>query len=161
MAIEAARGMGWVSYRPDFRDYTPGHPTILELTCKLKSERGFAGAPPRSIDLRKWCAPIQNQGSLNSCRANAASGIIQYFQNRAYGKYAAPSRLFIYRATRNLLHWTGDTGANLRTTMGTLAMFGAHRRNTGPMSRLRPTSTKNPPHFVTRCSAKDPYTANL
>jgi C1A family cysteine protease len=34
------------------------------------------------------------------------------------------SRLFLYKATRELLHWTGDTGAYLRSTIGALALFG-------------------------------------
>ena len=31
----------------------------------------------------------------------------------------------MYKATRNLLHWTGDTGAFLRSAMGALVLFGA------------------------------------
>ena len=34
------------------------------------------------------------------------------------------SRLFLCKATGNLLRWTGDTGAYLRTTMGALVLFG-------------------------------------
>ncbi|MBI5328596.1 MAG: cysteine protease, partial [Deltaproteobacteria bacterium] len=34
------------------------------------------------------------------------------------------SRLFLYKVTRNILHWTGDTGAFLRSTMGALVLFG-------------------------------------
>lgn len=34
------------------------------------------------------------------------------------------SRLFLYKTTRNLLHWTGDTGAFLRSTMQSMVLFG-------------------------------------
>ena len=78
-----------------------------------------------SVDLRAFCSPIEDQEALGSCTANAAAGLIEYFEKRAFGKYADASRLFIYKATRNLLGLTGDTGAYLRTTMGALVLFGA------------------------------------
>ena len=34
------------------------------------------------------------------------------------------SRLFVYKVTRNLLGWTGDTGAHLRTAMHAVRAFG-------------------------------------
>ncbi|HEV8524533.1 MAG TPA: C1 family peptidase [Terriglobales bacterium] len=50
---------------------------------------------------------------------------VEYFGKRASGRYIDASRLFIYKATRNLLGLAGDTGAYLRSTMGALALFGA------------------------------------
>jgi C1A family cysteine protease len=79
--------------------------------------------PPR-IDLRRWMSPIEDQGSIGSCTANAGVGLIEYFERRAYGRHVDRSRLFLYKATRNLLHWNGDTGAFLRTTMAAMALFG-------------------------------------
>jgi C1A family cysteine protease len=76
------------------------------------------------VDLRSWCSPIENQGALGSCTANAGVGIVEYFERRAYGKHIDASRLFLYKTTRNMLHWTGDTGAFLRSTMGALVLFG-------------------------------------
>jgi C1A family cysteine protease len=81
-------------------------------------------ASPASTDLRAWCSPIENQGSLGSCTANAGVGVVEYFERRAFGKHINASRLFLYKVTRNLLHLTGDTGAYLRSTMGALALFG-------------------------------------
>jgi C1A family cysteine protease len=69
-------------------------------------------------------SPIENQGSLGSCTANAGVALVEYFERRAFGRQVEASRLFLYKATRNLLHWDGDTGAFLRTTMGALALFG-------------------------------------
>ncbi len=79
---------------------------------------------PASVDLRAWCSPIEDQESIGSCTAHAGVGIVEYFERRAFGKHIDASRLFLYKATRNLLRWTGDTGAFLRSTMGALVLFG-------------------------------------
>ena len=50
--------------------------------------------------------------------------MIEFYEKKAYGVWLDASRLFLYKATRNLLGWTGDTGAYLRTTMGAMALFG-------------------------------------
>jgi C1A family cysteine protease len=49
---------------------------------------------------------------------------MEYYERRAFGKHIDASRLFLYKATRNLLQWTGDTGAFLRSTMAAMALFG-------------------------------------
>jgi C1A family cysteine protease len=76
-------------------------------------------------DRRKEFTPVRNQAELGSCTSFAASGLIQYMQKQAFGSYTELSTRFIYKVTRNLLKWTGDTGAFLRTAMGTLTLFGA------------------------------------
>lgn len=50
--------------------------------------------------------------------------MFEYFQRRAFGEHLDESRLFLYKATRNLLHWTGDTGAFLRSAMKAMVLFG-------------------------------------
>jgi len=116
-------GMGWVPDRPDFRDYTEKDEPITTLLKKTKVVKA-PKALPGSVDLRAWCSPIEDQGSLGSCTANAGVGLMEYFEQRAMNKHIDASRLFLYKATRNLLHWTGDTGAYLRTTMGAMVLFG-------------------------------------
>ena len=66
-----------------------------------------------------------DQGQLGSCTANAAVGLLEYFERRTQGKYTDASRLFVYKTERDLLGWTGDTGAFLRTAMQALVLFGA------------------------------------
>lgn len=118
-------GMGWLPDYPDFRDYTPEHEIIQPLLKKTKISAGGGKIKlPPSVDLRPWCSPIENQGALGSCTANAGVGIVEYFERRSFGKYIDASRLFLYKVTRDLLHWTGDTGAFLRTTMEALTLFG-------------------------------------
>jgi len=116
-------GMGWVPDYPDFRDYNIGHDKIKPLLKKAKAGEA-AVKLPATVDLRAWCPPIENQGSLGSCTANAGVGVYEYFERRAFGNHIDASRLFLYKATRQMLHWTGDKGAFLRTTMGALVLFG-------------------------------------
>ena len=79
---------------------------------------------PATVDLREWCSPVKHQGKLNSCTAHSAAALVEYFQNRVYGKHIDVSRLFLYKVTRNLLNWEGDKGAYTRTTMKALTMIG-------------------------------------
>lgn len=129
--------MGWLPDYPDYRDYTwetetgrvaPGQVIPGESIKSMLKKTGVIApvkALPPTTDLRPWCSPIEDEGNLGSCTANAAAGAIEYFERRAFGKFLNASRLFIYKATRDFLHWTGDRGAFLRSTMGTLALFGA------------------------------------
>jgi len=117
-------GMGWLPDYPDFRDYTVEQDSMKAMLTKAGVAVTLKVSLPTFADLRAWCSPIENQGSLGSCTANAGVGIVEYFERRAFGKHIDASRLFLYKVTRDMLHWTGDTGAFLRSTMGALALFG-------------------------------------
>lgn len=121
---ETNSGMGWIPDYPDFRDYTESHEAINAVLAPTKVLKTSAKIPA-SVDLRAWCSAVEDQKSLGSCTAHAGIGIVEYYENRTFGKYTDASRLFLYKVTRNLLHWTGDTGAFLRSTMGALVLFGA------------------------------------
>jgi len=116
-------GMGWLPDYPDFRDYTEEQEEINKIIAPtgVLDAKGKISA---SVDLRAWCSPIEDQKSLGSCTAHACVGIVEYYEKRAFGRYIDASRLFLYKVTRNLLHWSGDTGAFLRSTMGALVLFG-------------------------------------
>ncbi len=116
-------GTGWLPPMPDLRDYSVQHKEIRTMAAKLGFGRKKA-ALPATVDLRQWCSPIENQLDLGSCSANASVGIVEYFERRANGKHIDGSRLFVYKATRNLMQVTGDTGAWLRNAMGALALLG-------------------------------------
>ena len=141
-------GTGWLPPLPDFRDYSEGHPQIQELTKKLRIGLGISSSLPDKADLRQWCPEIDNQGSLGSCTAHAAAGIVEYFEQKTYGKYNHASRLFIYKTTRNLLGVTGDTGAWLRNTMGALARCGAPEEKYWPYTDQDPAFDQEPSSFV-------------
>jgi C1A family cysteine protease len=120
-----ARKFGWIREYADINDYTFAAPKIAPMARTLKMGKVKNGNTPTSVDLRKWCSEVKDQGGLGSCTANAATGAVEYYQNKAYGKHIDASRLFLYKATRNLMHMTGDTGAYIRSTVGALALFGA------------------------------------
>lgn len=118
--------MGWLPDLPSIKDRDTGSASVKPLLAKLKGA-GAKSAPAKlaaSVDLRAWCPPIENQLSLGSCTANAGVGLLEYYERRAYGKHIDGSRLFLYKTTRNLLKWTGDTGAYLRSTLQALVVFG-------------------------------------
>lgn len=115
---------GWVHEYPDFRDYSPQHPKIVPLLNKLKMVPATKKKLPDSVDLRDCCSPVEDQKNLGSCTANAGVGLVEYFERRASGQHIDASRLFLYKTTRNLLCWEGDTGAYIRTTMGAMVLFG-------------------------------------
>ncbi len=117
-------GLGWQRDLPDIRDYTPETKQIEKLFHKSKALKPPKAGIKKSKDLTAWCSPIEDQGSLGSCTANAGVGIIEYYERRAFGQHLDASRLFLYKVTRRLLHWTGDTGAWLRTTMKAMVLFG-------------------------------------
>jgi C1A family cysteine protease len=137
MAEKVAKlGLGWLPDYPDFRDFTVEsdlvRPELQKVgqTDSIKAMRTTIGVvrprtgPPAQADLRQWCSPVEDQGQLGSCTANAGVGVVEYYERRAFGKHIDASRLFLYKVTRNLLHSTGDTGAYLRSTMGALVLFG-------------------------------------
>jgi len=120
------RGMGWLPDYPDFRDYTEKTDEIKTLLKSTSTKRTKIKAEslPAAVDLRPWCSPVEDQGMLGSCTANAGTGIIEYYERKAFGRHTDASRLFLYKVTRNLMKAKGDTGAYLRTTMGAMILFG-------------------------------------
>jgi C1A family cysteine protease len=149
--------MGWLPDYPDIRDLTSTtsevisprlkalrQPPVKEMLAQVKAEEPLATLPA-SMDLRPWCSKIEDQKNIGSCTAQAGVGLVEYFERRAFGKHLDASRLFLYKVTRNLLHFTGDTGAFLRTTMYALTLFGV------PPEEYYPYNTfdydKEPPSF--------------
>jgi C1A family cysteine protease len=151
-ALNLNVGTGWLPPMYDRRDYTATHPEIAPLLAKLAlPKRGLAAAAaalPPSVDLREFCSPIEDQGQLGSCTANAAIGVVEYYENRAFKKYLDGSRLFVYKNTRNLMGVTGDTGAWLRNAMGALVLCGVPNERYWPYTDQQPDFDQEPPSFV-------------
>lgn len=122
--MSEAYGMGWVPDRPDNRDFTDESETIKPLLKAIGIANPAKVTLDPKVDLRQWCSPIEDQGDLGSCTANAGVALVEYFERKAFGKHIDASRLFLHKTTRNLLGWTGDTGAYLRDTMKALVLFG-------------------------------------
>jgi len=130
-------GMGWMPDYPDFRDRTINYDKVPEkllrmgqkdsiktMLKKTRTEKKARVVLPASVSLLEWFSPVEDQGQLGSCTANAGIGLVEYFEKRAFQKHIDASRLFLYKATRNLMRQTGDNGAYLRSTMGALVLFG-------------------------------------
>ncbi len=117
-------GLGWMPDIPDYRDYNPEHPKIQPMVSGVGLADTEKLSLPAQVSLVGYCSPIEDQGALGSCTAQAGVGLLEYYERRAYRAHIDASRLFLYKVTRNLLGWTGDTGAYLRTTMGAMALFG-------------------------------------
>ena len=116
---------GWLKDYPDFRDFYQNGPVFKEALRKLKNNKDHA------VDLRKYCSPVEDQGNLGSCTANAAAGMVEFYEKKAFGNFLDASRLFIYKATRTLMKTKGDTGAYLRTTMKLLPILAYVLKNIG------------------------------
>jgi len=153
--MEDQHGLGWLPDVPKPSDYTETHSEVAPLLQKTRLAPRLAAAPaaalPAQVDLRNWFSPIEDQGSLGSCTANAAVGLLEYFQRRSKGGHIDASRLFLYKVERNLLGWTGDTGAYLRTAMEALVLFGAPPERfwsyDGQPSNTNPRYDLEPPAF--------------
>ena len=131
-------GMGWLRDFPDFRDATPerGLPEGVPLpegeqrdVPALLGELGVSTPAEEkalnpTIDRRGEFPSIEAQGSIGSCTANAGVALVEYFERKASGSHVDASRLFLYKATRNIMGLSGDTGAFLRTTMQAMVLFG-------------------------------------
>lgn len=138
-------GMGWERDLPDFRDRTPDTDSVRQILRRSRRLREAGKKLPAAIDLRTWCSPIEDQGDIGSCTANAGVALLEYFERRALGKHVDASRLFLYKATRNLLGWKGDDGAYLRTTMKAMALFGVPPEQYWPYNEAK--FNDEPPAF--------------
>ncbi len=142
-------GTGWLPPPPDLRDYTEAAPEIKEMAKKLGVLKGAKPkAAPAKVDLRDWCSPVEDQMGLGSCTAHAAVGIVEYLERRSFGKHVEGSRLFVYKATRNLMQVTGDKGAWLRNAMGALCHCGVPDEKYWPYTDAEPAFDEEPPSFV-------------
>lgn len=105
MSMPSKRGFqfGWLPDLPDHRDVL--YASVKKIKRKL----------PTSVDLRKQCPVIYDQGSLGSCTANALGAAFQFGQIKQSIDNFIPSRLFIYYNERVQIHTEqSDSGAFIR-----------------------------------------------
>jgi C1A family cysteine protease len=126
------KGTGWIPDYPSIRDYTLASKEVEPLFSKVRVATAQSTIKTKKLSLptkvhdeiRQYCSPVEDQGTLGSCTAQAGVGMVEYFERKAFGKHIDASRLFLYKVTRNILRLRGDTGAYLRSTMGALTLFG-------------------------------------
>jgi C1A family cysteine protease len=106
------RRYGWKPDRPDHRDFL-----YKEIKPRLTL--------PSQIDLTLQCSPVENQGELGSCTAQALVGNLEFLELKEQIPYLDLSRLFIYYNER-LLEGTikEDSGAMLRDGIKSLVKMG-------------------------------------
>ena len=104
---------GWLPDLPDHRDKL--YAAIAAPPRKL----------PAAVDLRAACSPVENQGALGSCTANALVGNLEFLERKASRPPMDLSRLFLYYNERALEGTIReDSGAFLRDGIKTLVKQG-------------------------------------
>jgi C1A family cysteine protease len=141
--VPGRKGMGWLRDHPSPRDYTVEQADVSKLLAKTSQPK--AAKLAATADLRQWCSPIEDQESLGSCTAHAGVGMLEYYERKACGHHINASRSFLYKATRKLGGFKGDSGAFLRTTIGAMALFGVPPERYWPYRIAR--FDKEPPAF--------------
>ncbi len=111
--VRRCRGLGWVPDIPDGRDYLY---RAIRPVIRL----------PKKTELRRYCSPVEQQGKLGSCTAQALAGNIEFLDRRDDGLHTDVSRLFIYYNERVIMDTVDyDSGASLRDGIKTLKNEGA------------------------------------
>lgn len=80
---------------------------------------------PDKVDLRTKCSPVESQGNLGSCTANALAGALEFLELQNGAVLVDLSRLFIYYNERVIEGSVKeDSGAFLRDGIKSLAKQG-------------------------------------
>ena len=118
---ELKHGYGWVPDLPDQRDFL------------YRAIRPAPGVVPHEVDLRPDCSPVEDQGNLGSCTANALVGALEFLEKKDSKPVKDLSRLFVYYNERVIEHSVKtDSGAMLRDGIKTLAKEGVCTEKTWP-----------------------------
>jgi C1A family cysteine protease len=120
------KGLGYLKGFNSHKDYSIDNPKVKDLVSKsiTKNKNKVPNKLALKKDLRKDFSPVRDQKDIGSCTAFSVSGMVEYMQKKAFGTYTQTSPLFIYKTTRKLLGLEGDTGAYMRSVMGSIVLFG-------------------------------------
>ena len=117
---------GWLPDRPDHRDLL--YAAIARPPKKM----------PASVDLRPQCSPVEDQGQLGSCTANALVGNLELLEKKGGRAVTDLSRLFVYYNERVLEGTINeDAGAFLRDGIKVLVKQGVCTEKNWPYNIAR------------------------
>jgi C1A family cysteine protease len=107
----------WRPSPPDHRDLIMPDPTLAPTLLVL----------PSVVDNRSLCSPVEDQGELGSCTANASTSAMEALYKKLGMPIIELSRLFVYYYTRKVEGTppTEDSGAFIRDVMKALSKYGA------------------------------------
>jgi len=124
---------GWIPDLPDQRDFL------------YSAIRAAPARMPKAVDLSSFMSPVEDQGQLGSCTANALAGALEFLELKAGEKLVDLSRLFVYYNERALEHSIGiDSGAMLRDGIKSLAKQGVCAEKKWPYIISRFTKKPSP-----------------
>lgn len=129
-------GYGWMPDLPDQRD-------ILYTAV-----RAVPAVLPPAVDLRPLCSPIEDQGNLGSCTANALVGALEFLEKKDKVRVVNLSRLFIYYNERVIEHSVkSDSGAMIRDGIKTLKNQGVCAERKWPYVISKFAAKPGPPCY--------------
>jgi len=121
------RVYGWKPDLPDMRDHL--------FTAK---RRIIAEELPRKVDLREKCSPVEDQGQIGSCTAQAIVGCLECLEISRTKVFTDLSRLFLYYKERELENSVNiDQGAYIRDGIKVLAKIGVPHEDLWPYNMAR------------------------
>jgi len=131
--------MGYLPDVPDARDFGIKERKFSErikaLAARQKKSKNVIPAylldSTKTVDVSAFSllptgffSPIEDQGPIGSCTAQATIGAIEYLMAASGAGRTDLSRLFLYKVTRRLSGLSGDTGAYIREAIKAIRIFG-------------------------------------
>jgi C1A family cysteine protease len=125
-AAMTKRRFGWLPDLPDYRDRL--YAAIAKPPAQL----------PPSVDLRKALSPVEDQGAMNSCTANAIVGVLEFLEKKDKKPFVDLSRLFVYYNERVIEHSvSADQGAFIRDGIKSTVKQGVCAESKWPYSKSK------------------------
>jgi len=119
---------GWRKDKPDSRDVQYAERLPLEAPPTI----------PSKINLTPYCPPIEDQGRLGSCTAQALVGALEFLERKTGKPPVDLSRLFVYYQERVLEDSIEvDAGAQIRDGVRALARWGVCHESSWPYDVTR------------------------
>jgi hypothetical protein len=130
------------------------------------SPRDYAAVPnisslPPRVDLRPGCSPVEDQGQVGSCTANAIVGAVEY-KRRKEGRQDELSRLFVYFNARRMSgREKDDCGTPIAHGMAAFLAHGAPPESAWPYDPARVATTPDEAAYAAAAANADVEYARL